>query len=177
MAKSENSEGTPATNATTATPRRVRGLLDVMEAEANGQAWVLDGTDALAGIGLGLGASQEAKELALLGLFYRCMADIDKQLANIKPKRGAPEKRVTIDMQRAAAVLGADDLLRDKFGKYAGTQKDAILFAMQLDQALCKFEKDRKSLFSNMTSMERIQTSVSKGLKELGQAGKRFSKK
>jgi hypothetical protein len=36
------------TDLTSAIRRKVRGLLDVMDAEVNGQAWVLDSTDALA---------------------------------------------------------------------------------------------------------------------------------
>ena len=177
MPESENDEVPPATTATSATPRTVRGLLDVVEAEANGEAWSLDSNVTLAWIGLGHGASDEARELVLLGLAHRLATERAKKLAQIKPQRGAPKKVLTINMQRAAAVLGADDLLRDKFGKSAATQIDAIWMAIQIDAILCRSDENRQPLFSNMTSLPGIQTSVSKGLKELSYSGKRFSKK
>ena len=177
MPESESDEVPPATTATSATPRTVRGLLDVVEAEANGKAWSLDSNDTLAWVGLGHGASGEARELVLLGLAHRLETERAMKLTRIKSQRGAPKKALTINMKRAAAVLGADDLLSDKFGKSAATQLDAIRVAIQIDEILCKSDESRKPLFSNMTSLPRIQTSVSKGLKELNHSGKRFSKK
>lgn len=173
----EKEEVGPATTATSAAPKKVRGLLDVIEAEANGEAWDLDDSDPLAGIGLGLGASPEAKRFVLLGLLSERLAELDKELANLKPKRGAPTKAVSIDVKRAAAVLGADDFLRRKTGEGAATQKEAILLAAQIDKILCDAGDRDKPLFGNMTSMKSIQNSVSEGLSELGPQGERFLKK
>jgi hypothetical protein len=172
----DKTDKTDLTPATSAMRRKVRGLLDVMDAEVNGQAWVLDSTDALAGIGLGLGASQEARELALVGLFSRCIADIDKKLADLEPKKGRPKVIITIDVRRAAAVLGADDLWRDKTGAGAQTQKAAIELATQIDRILCEAGERETPLFSNMITMKRFQDSVSNGLRELGVEDERFLK-
>lgn len=173
MAKNEHGKVATATTATSATPKMVAGLLDIIEAEANGESWIPDDSDPLASIGLGLGASLEARRLALLGL----LAEVDEKLADLKPKRGAPKKAMSISVNRAAAVLGADDFLRRKTGKGAGTQKKAIEVAAQIDRILCETEQRNKPLFGKATTMERLQNSVSEGLRELGVDGERFTKK
>lgn len=184
MRKRKNNGDTPATTATSATPKRVRGLLDIVDAEAAGQDWVLDDSDPLAGVNFGLGASPEARRLALLGLVSERMAEIDHQLSELKPGRGRPTADVTIDMKRAAAVLAADDLWRDKTGKGLPSQKAAIHLAVQLEGVLEEVGKREECLFGNgdlarvnPEEMKRWQTSVSKGLRELVTRGERFSKK
>lgn len=177
MADDENCGNDHATSATSVAPMKVRGLLDVVVAEANGHAWELDDKDPLASIGLGLGASPEAKRLVLRGLLSERLSDIDKKLAELKPKRGAPKKTVSIDMKRAAAVLGADDLWREVKGEGAPTQQAAIGLASQIDKILCATGDRDKPLFGNMTDWRRILNSVSAGLRELKVDGDRFTKK
>lgn len=177
MPKNKNETGTPETTATSVAPKKVRGLLGLNAAELNGEAWVLDESDPLAGIGLGLGASPEAKRLVLLGLFYEHTAEIDKKLTDLKPQKGAPKKEFSIDVKRAAAVLSADDFVKCKTGTGVATQKEAIEVATQIDKILCDAGERDKPWFSSMTSMKSIQNSVSAGLSELGPQGERFLKK
>jgi hypothetical protein len=173
--KSKNEGSIPATIATTAT----------REAEGPKPAGLLGGEpDVFAGLGLGLGASPEARRLVLLGLVSERMAEIDRRLAGLKPGRGRPTADVTIDMKRAAAVLAADDLWRDKTGKGLPSQKAAVHLAVQLEGVLEEVGKREECLFGNgdlarvkPEEMKRWQTSVSKGLRELGLRGERFSKK
>jgi hypothetical protein len=126
-------------------------------------------------LGLGLGASARTKELVLKGLLAEQMSLFE---ARAKRGRGRPRKEVpNIDRERAAAVLGADDLWRDKKGEGAPTQKAAIELAIQIDAILVKAGARNTPLFGGeMTTFARLQTSVSKGLRELGEA-ERFSKK
>lgn len=167
----------PATTATSATPKKVRGLLDVIEAEAKGEAWVLDESDPLAIVGLGLGATPEARRLVLLGLYSERIAALEKKLAELKPKRGAPKKAMSINVKRAAAVLGADDFLRRQRGSGAATQTEAIEVAVQIDAILCDAGERDKPLFGQANQMKSWQDSVSKGLREIGKEGERFLKK
>jgi hypothetical protein len=157
-------------------PTKVWGLLDAVVAEANGEPWVLNDSDPLAGMGLGLGASPEAKRLLLIGLFTERLTDIEKQLAKLKPERGRPKSETSIDVKRAAAVLGANDLWRETTGRDAPTQKAAIELAVEIDVLLCGRDESRKPIFGNMTSMKRWQDSVSNGLREMGDAGAVFIK-
>jgi hypothetical protein len=129
-------------------------------------------------IGLGLGASPRAKELILKGVLYEYDEQLKMLADNLKRGKGRPRKPyLNIDIERAAAVLGADDLCRDKFGYGAPTIKDAIQVAKWIDEILCKAEPGRKPLFGTMTEFKTWQDSVSKGLRELGEDGKRFLKK
>lgn len=131
--------------------------------------------DNFAILGVGLGASTRTKELVLKGLLAEQMSLFK---ARAKRGRGRPRKKVpNIDRERAAAVLGADDLWRDKEGKGAPTQKAAIELAIQIDAILVKVGARNVPLFGGeMTTFARLQTSVSKGLRELGET-ERFSKK
>lgn len=123
-------------------------------------------------LGLGFGASERAKELVLKGLLAEQMNILE---ARAKRGRGRPRKDfLNRDIERAAAVLGADDLWRDSTGEGAPTQKAAIELAIQIDAILVKAGEREAHLFG--TSFARLQTSVSKGLAELG-AAIRFSKK
>ena len=170
--KTDKTDTTPvATLATTAT----------QDAEVEGREQVgLLGVelDAFAALGLGLGASPEARRLVLLGLAAERLAQIDREIAELARPRGRPKARVTIDMMRAAAVLGADDFLRERTGTGAKTQKEAIELAMQFDQLLYECgARDRLIFGDTMTTFKRLQDSVSQGLRELGEAGERFLKK
>ena len=124
MGKNETDEGTPAR------PMKVRGLLDIMEAEATGQNWVWDDSAPLAGINFGLGASEEARRLALLGLLHERLAEIDRQLSAFERKRGRPKGGISRDVRRAAAVLTTDDIYYREHGEHLPTQKAAIEHAL-----------------------------------------------
>lgn len=128
----------------------------------------------LAAVGLGLGASDRAKVLVLKGL----AAELGELICQLKPTRGRPRKDTwNIDVERAAAVLSADKLLQEKFGRGARTQKEAIEIAIQIDRIL--FEggaRDRRLFDGNMVAFKRFQDSVSKGLSCIDEHGKRFLK-
>lgn len=175
MAKNKFGGHPPATIAISATPMKVRALLDAMEAEANGEEWETDPCNPL--MGVGFGASPEAKRFMLLGYYSEQIRILDQKLAQMKQGKGRPKANITIDIKRAAAVLGADDLYRDTTGSGALTQKAAIDLAAQIDKILCDNGKRGKPLFGQMTTMKRWQDSVSKGLRELGIEGERFLKK
>lgn len=170
----DKTDKTDLTPATSATRRKVRGLLGVVEVEAEGKPWVIDDSDPLAWVGLG--ASTEAKRLVELGMLSERMMPYEKHLADLEPKKGRPKVIITIDVQRAAAVLGADDLWREKTGAGAQTQKAAIELAAQIDKILCEAGERETPLFSSMTTMKRFQDSVSNGLRKLGVEDKRFLK-
>jgi len=164
-------ESPPATLATTATREA--------EAKSREAVGLLGGElDAFAALGLGLGASDRAKELILRGLLAE-LERLARMDAQRKPGRGRPRKDFpNIDIERAAAVLGADDFLRERFGRGAETQKEAIELAMQFDQLLYeRGARDRHIFSGTMTTFKRLQDSVSLGLRELGEAGERFLKK
>ena len=176
MAQDETDE-TGNTSAAPNTPRKVRGLLDIIDDKANAEAWVFDDSDPLAEIGLGLGATPEARRLVMLGILSERAADLDRQLAELKPKRGRPKGGLSIDFLRAAAVLGADEFFRDRTGQGAPTQKAAIELAVQIDQILYETGERKRPLFGQANQMKRWQDSVSKGLRELGSEGQKFLKK
>lgn len=170
--KTDKTDKTPAgTLATSATPEgeidspKLQGLL-----EGELDFWGV--------IGLGLGASPRAKELILKGVLYEYDEQLKILADNLKRGKGRPRKPyLNIDIERAAAVLGADDFWRDKFGCGAPTIKVAIEVAKRIDEILCQVEPGRKPLFGTMTEFKTWQDSVSKGLRELGEDGKRFLKK
>lgn len=163
----------------TSLPRKVCGLLDCVEADSTGEPWPLDNSEPLAFLGLGLGASHDARRYAMLGYIAERQAELEKRLAEMKPQpsRGRPRKQFpAIDEERAAAVLGADDLWREKTGTGAPSQRAAIETAQQIDKILVGAGLREKSLFPNTTTFSRLETSVSKGLHNLNQVD-RFSKK
>lgn len=130
--------------------------------------------DFFAELGLGFGASDRAKLLVLKGL----EAELGELRRQMKPTRGRPRKEFpNIDIERAAAVLGAADLWRDTLGEGPPTQKAAIDLAIQIDTILVKAAVRSAPLFGGkMTTFLRLQNSVSKGLADLGET-KRFSNK
>lgn len=157
-------------------PRKVRGLLDFIDAEASGEDWEFETPSADYVPGLGLGATKEARRWALLGYCTEQLRRFEEQLSKLKPRRGRPTVKITVDMKRAAAVLAADDFWCDKTGERLQTQKIAIELAAQIDKILCEAGGREKPLFGSMTTMKRFQDSVSKGLRELGLKEGRFLK-
>ena len=130
--------------------------------------------DLFAVVGLGWGASDRAKELVLKGL----VAELDERIRQWKPKRGRPRKGTfNIDLERAAGALAADKYLRKKRGRGARTQKEAIETAKKHDEILFEGGVRGKRLFGETVTDERFQDSVSKGLRAIGEDGKRFFKK
>ena len=166
MARDKTDKTPAATLATTATQK--------VEEESLKLVGLLGGELDLFGIiGLGLGASDRAKELVLKGL----LAELAERIRQLKPTRGRPRKgTLNIDLERAAAVLGADKFLRDTRGRSARTQKEAIEIAIQIDQILFDERVRDKRLFGNAET-KTFQDSVSKGLRDIGEDGKRFLKK
>jgi hypothetical protein len=171
MARDKTDKTPAATLATTATQKGVVESRKPLVGLLGGEL------DFFAVVGLGFGASDRAKELVLKGLVAELVAELDEQIRQLKPKRGRPRKGTfNIDLERAAAVLAADDFLRDKDGRGARTQKEAIEIATQIDRLRFKLGLQDKRLFG-VVSDGRYQDSVSKGLGDIGEDGKRFLKK
>jgi len=191
--KNDKSNKDAATSATSATQEAgLTGLL----------GGPIDPNDPLAFVGLGIGATQRAKDLVLLGLEYekqlslqafiegeitrldaesgvlaKKRADLDELLGARASGRGRPRKgRLTIDVKRAGAVLGADDLYRDKKGESLSRQIDAINFAIEIEKVLFEHGHLEERLFDPMTTIKRFQDSVSTGLQEFPEHSDRFLK-
>ncbi len=133
--------------------------------------------DLFALVGLGLGASGRAKELVLKGL----LAELDERLKLLKEEqkrgRGRPKKDLpNIDIERAAAILGADDLWLNLTGKHAPTQKAALGLACQIDDILFQSGNRTRRLFGGTTTEKSFQDSISRGLRKIGEAGAHFLK-
>ena len=188
--KNDKSDKDAATSATSATQEEaLTSLLGVP----------IDPDDPLAFVGLGLGATQRARDLVLKGLEFECqeefieseisrldaecaalaekIADLNELLGARTGGRGRPSKGwLTIDVKRANAVLGADDLYREKRGKSFSRHIDAINFAIKIEKALFENGHLEERLFDPMTSTKRFQDSVSAGLQKLLEHGNRFLK-
>ena len=95
MPESENDEGPPATTATSATPRTVQGLLDLVVASANGEPWepALSIYDFVPG--MGVGASEQAIRWAWVGRLIEMERAIEKSLKRPahRPRKQSYEKK------------------------------------------------------------------------------------
>lgn len=120
-------------------------------------------------IGLGVGASQRAKDLVIKGLIAEELELINKELEKFKKGRGAPTKAFSINEIRAHKVLGARNMLQ-KTGEQIISQKILLDVARQVENILIQYgsvlEKDR--VFPKFANERTMQNSVSKGLKKLG---------
>jgi hypothetical protein len=190
--KNDKSDKTPATSATSATQET--GLTGLLGGS-------IDPDDPLALVGLGVGATQRAKDLVLKGLeverqeeltafFEKELAklvveksalkeratSLDKFLALKSGTKGRPRKGwLTLDVKRAAAIIDAANLYFQRFQKKIETQEKAIEIALQIDKILVENGNREEGLF--LSAMPAIRNSVSKGLKELSEEKDRFIKK
>ena len=187
--KNDKSEKHPATSATSATQEA--GLTSLLGVP-------IEPDDPLAFAGLGVGATQRAKDLVLLGLecerqealkaFSKnelakltakqtaLKTDLDRLLGSKTGGKGRPTKGwLTNDVERAAAVIDAADWYYQRFDKKITSQKKAIELAVQFDAILVEIGERERKLFSN--DMRGIQNSVSKGLKGLPDEKDYFIKK
>jgi len=198
--KNDKSDKAAATSATSAT--QGEGLTSLLGGS-------IDPNDPLAFVGLGVGATQRAKDLVLKGLeverqealkaflenedtklaaeeaalaakmadFATKMADLDKFYGSRTGGKGRPTKGwLTIDVERAAAVIDAADLYFQGSDKKISSQEKAIEIAVQIDAILVKSGDRERSLFLH-TDIRGIRNSVSKGLKEFPDEKDRFIKK
>ena len=202
--KNDKSDKAAATSATSAT--QGEGLTSLLGGS-------IDPNDPLAFVGLGVGATQRAKDLVLKGLeverqealmvflenkytklaaeeaalaakmadleadFATKMTDFDKFYGSRTGGKGRPTKGwLTIDVERAAAVIDVADWSFQRFDKKIASQEKAIGIALQFDAILVKNGDRERSLFIH-TDMRGIRNSVSKGLKELHNEKDRFIKK
>ena len=198
--KNDKSDKAAATSATSAT--QWEGLTSLLGGS-------IDPNDPLAFVGLGVGATQRAKDLVLKGLeverqealkaflenedtklaaeeaalaakmadFATKMADLDKFYGSRTGGKGRPTKGwLTIDVERAAAVIDAADLYFQGSDKKISSQEKAIEIAVQIDAILVKSGDRERSLFLH-TDIRGIRNSVSKGLKEFPDEKDRFIKK
>ena len=190
--KSDKSGKAPASSTTSA------------EQEA-GQTGLLGGTidskDPLALVGLGVGATQRAKDLVLKGLEVERQEELtafvekklaklaatqtalnerrkslDKLLGSKSGAKGRPTKGwLTIDVERAAAIIDAASWYFQSFQQKIETQEKAIEIALKIDAILVKHGHRKKRLFR--VAMPAIRNSVSKGLKEFPEEKDRFIEK
>jgi hypothetical protein len=191
--KNDKSDKRPATSATSATQEVGRTGLLSSAATTN---------DPLAIVGLGLGATDRARELVLKGLEYEQQqelqaflqtelsrldvemaelngrhADLDKLVGGRTGGRGRPPKGwFNIDVKRAGTILAADDFYYEKKGKNFSSQIDAIHFAIEIEKILFKHGQIEDRLFDPMTSIKTFQDSVSAGLQKLPEYRDRFLK-
>ena len=190
--KNDKSDKTPATSATSATQEAgLTGLL----------GGLIDTNDPLALVGLGIGATQRAKDLVLKGLEVErqeeLTAFVENELAKLAAeetalsedkaklakffglkngKKGRPVKGwLTIDVERAAAVIDAAEWYFQRFQKKIETQEKAIEIAMQFDKIFVESGNRETELF--FSAMPAIRNSVSKGLKEFPEEKDRFIEK
>jgi len=191
--KNDKSDKAAATSATSAT--QGEGLTSLLGGS-------IDPNDPLAFVGLGVGATQRAKDLVLKGLeaerqealmaflenkytklaaeeaaLAAKMADFDKFYGSRTGGKGRPTKGwLTIDVERAAAVIDAADFYFQGSDKKISSQEKAIEIAVQIDAILVKSGDRERSLFLH-TDIRGIRNSVSKGLKEFPDEKDRFIKK
>jgi hypothetical protein len=191
--KNDKSDKAAATSATSAT--QGEGLTSLLGGS-------IDPNDPLAFVGLGVGATQRAKDLVLKGLeverqealkaflenedtklaaeeaaLAAKMADLDKFYGSRTGGKGRPTKGwLTIDVERAAAVIDAADFYFQGSDKKISSQEKAIEIAVQIDAILVKSGDRERSLFLH-TDIRGIRNSVSKGLKEFPDEKDRFIKK
>ena len=161
----------------------------------------IDPNDPLALVGLGVGATQRAKDFVLKGLeverqeeltvlieneLAKLAADeialserrksLDKLLGSKSGGKGRPTKGwLTIDVERAAAIIDAASMYFEKFNRKISSQEKAIDMAMQIDAILVKHGSRNKRLFR--AGMSAIRNSVSKGLKEFPEEKDHFIEK
>ena len=95
MPESENDEVPPATTATSATPRTVQGLLDLVVASANGEPWELAPSIHEFVPGMGVGASEQAIRWAWVGQLIEMDQAIEKSLKRPahRPRKQSYEKK------------------------------------------------------------------------------------
>ena len=161
----------------------------------------IDPNDPRALVGLGVGATQRAKDFILKGLeverqeeltvlieneLAKLAADeialserrksLDKLLGSKSGGKGRPTKGwLTIDVERAAAIIDAASMYFEKFNRKISSQEKAIDMAMQIDAILVKHGSRNKRLFR--AGMSAIRNSVSKGLKEFPEEKDHFIEK
>ena len=190
--KNDKSDKTPATSATSATQET--GLTGLLGGS-------IDTNDPLALVGLGVGATQRAKDLVLKGLEVERQeeltafvenelaklaaektalsednAKLDKFFESKNGKKGRPAKGWrTIDVERAAAVINAAEWYFQRFQKKIETQEKAIEIAMQFDKIFVESGNRETELF--VPAMPAIRNSVSKGLKEFPEEKDHFIEK
>ncbi|MFD0978213.1 hypothetical protein [Tropicimonas aquimaris] len=159
--------------------RKVRGLLDIVVAEAEGVEWQFDlaSDDPLSGIGLGLWASPRARELVVKGLLFERWLQLEEEIKRLKRPAGRPKAfdgpLSNIDAQRAFALwefahrLGAG-IKKRPFDPSIGvgiTTRALIGLAKIVEADL---SPDIKPLFPSMTSDATLEQSVSRGRAALG---------
>jgi len=161
----------------------------------------IDPKDPLAFVGLGVGATQRAKDLVLKGIEFELQQEltafienelgklaadktalnerrksVDRLLGSKRDAKGRPTKGwLTIDVERAAVVIDAANMYFERFDRKISSQEKAIEIAMQMNAILVKNGDRNKGLFR--AGMSAIRNSVSKGLKEFPEERDRFIEK
>lgn len=148
-------------------PKRLSALWQALSGEPPSS-----NDDPLAGIGLGLGASERARELAFKGLVSELGHQFDALMEEFKPKRGNPGVDVSIDVRRAETLLS----LHKNIAKRRMKTRALIELARQVEDILIREgELDRDArLFGPTTETSTLEKSASAGLKSLGLSARTF---
>jgi|GEM_PF-3289096 len=154
--KTDKTDLTPA-----ATPRKVRGLLGVLEAEADQEAWELESFSADFVPGMGLGATKEATRWAWLGM--------QREFGRIIKKAGRKKEPIkkTKPAKRAFAAWRMCQKLRKDAGlpDAAFTNRELILHCQKHETDLGLKLSER--LFPNDSATLEASLSTGKALLEI----------
>lgn len=138
--------------------RKIRGLFDIIDAQAKGEDWELEAISEDFIPGLGVGATDEARRWAWLGYRYEMLEAVKVRL---KRKRGPPTKDayLTLDAKRARYLWAfADTLTKGKGGKISS--RALIQLAVEVAKSTANPELKRLFLVA-----DNVEYSVSRGKK------------
>lgn len=144
-------------------PRKVRGLLEVLETEANGEEWELESPSAEFVPGMGLGATKDATRWAWLGYQKELGRTFKKRGRNtIEPVKSKPARRAFHAWKmckKLRAESGQDDAIF--------SNRELIAKCQEYERDLGLDAKDR--LFRDSVGQSTLDSSLSvgKGLLEI----------
>ena len=144
------------------------GLLDIFLSDEEIAEKYRDKPDPLRGIGLGLGASDRARELVLKGLEYEQLEIISKVLENQKRQPGRPsinDKRFTKHSKRAFCLYA----MAERIKKVRGIAPDEGL-EITLRKLIEETEKTfpTHGIFNKPKDFDKMRKSIKQGCKALG---------
>lgn len=151
---------------TSETPPTYVGLLGFMAGEKGEY-------DPLVTVGLGLGTSRRARELIIKGLLLENEAALKNEIASMRRRPGRPASEITADVRRAEVVLR----LKNGIGRECRKPNDLIGLAIQVEEILLRHGEltvEERLFDPVMVTWERLQSSVSTGLRRLGYSAKKL---
>jgi hypothetical protein len=144
--------------------RKIRGLLDILVAEANDEGWELEEPSAGFMPGMGLGATEQARRWAFIGFTAELMRGIDAH-----PKRpvGQPKKqcRFSNDAKRAVVIY----VTLERHRSHRGIDRN-MKIELSLTELIAKAQKlfPEYEIFDKPTYGNKMYASVKRGRKIFG---------